>query len=122
MAHAAFTARFYNIICKKEGAKVEKKKKEKTRYGMTPEKAMEVYTADSTSNLKAARVKKGLSQQELADILGVSRYVISSYERGYRDIDGMHLMTLCKIAQALDCRVGDILQGEEQIKLYKKYK
>ena len=34
------------------------------------------------NNVKKARVEKGLSQQELADMVGVSRNTISSIETG----------------------------------------
>ena len=34
------------------------------------------------NNLKAARSEKGLSQQQLADLIGVSRQTISAIEKG----------------------------------------
>ena len=35
-------------------------------------------------NLKISRIKKGLSQSELAELVGVQTYSISRYETGYQ--------------------------------------
>lgn len=40
--------------------------------------------ADFSERLKSLRAQKGLSQQELADIIGVNKQTISGYERGVR--------------------------------------
>jgi len=40
--------------------------------------------ADFSERLKQLRIKKGISQQELADVIGVNKVTISGYERGKR--------------------------------------
>ena len=60
-------------------------------------------------NLKIARIKKGLSQQELAKMLNCSSINISRYETGKikPPID-----VLCKLADALETTTDNILGRE----------
>lgn len=57
-------------------------------------------------NLVAERRKKGLTQKELSEKVGVTHKQISAYECGARfprrDILG-------RLAQALDCEISDII-------------
>lgn len=54
--------------------------------------------------LKMKRLEKGLTQEELAELVGVKKLTISNYERGernpYRHLD--------KIAEVLGCSVSDL--------------
>tara|TARA_B100000315_G_C14218118_1_gene425212 strand:+ start:408 stop:611 length:204 start_codon:yes stop_codon:yes gene_type:complete len=55
--------------------------------------------------LKLARVEKGLSQQELADLAGVTRQTIGLIEKGKYN----PTLNLCvKIAQILDRTLNDL--------------
>lgn len=54
------------------------------------------------SKLKVERVKKGLTQEGLSRISGVSRVTISNIERGKQSILDTPTGTLLKIATALD--------------------
>jgi len=47
------------------------------------------------NNLKAARREKGLSQQQLADMVGVSRNTISSIETGQFNPTAKLALILC---------------------------
>ena len=47
------------------------------------------------NNLKAARSEKGLSQQQLADLVGVSRNTISSIEVGQFNPTAKLALILC---------------------------
>lgn len=59
--------------------------------------------------LKAARAEKGLSQQQLADIVGVSRQTISAIEKGNYN----PTVNLCiAICQALDKTLNDLFWPE----------
>ncbi|MBP2027449.1 putative transcriptional regulator [Acetoanaerobium pronyense] len=56
-------------------------------------------------NLKIARIKKEMSQKELAKKIGVSTQAISDFERG---IINPSYETMKKISEALESSVDDI--------------
>ncbi|MBF6463754.1 helix-turn-helix transcriptional regulator [Nocardia beijingensis] len=56
--------------------------------------------------VRAIRARRGISQQVLADRVGVSRGAIAKYENGERPIDSRR--TLHALAQALGVMVGDL--------------
>lgn len=57
------------------------------------------------NNLKGARSEKGLSQQQLADMVGVSRNTISSIETGQFNPTAKLALVLCI---ALDKKFEDL--------------
>jgi len=60
--------------------------------------------------MKQARLEKGLSQQGLANILGVSRQTINSVEKG----DYNPTIKLCiGICRVLGCTLNDLFWEEE---------
>lgn len=64
------------------------------------------------SNLKNIRIAKGLSQNDLVTISGVSRSLITKYESGEKNINKAAAETLYKIALSLDCNIEDLLEIE----------
>lgn len=64
------------------------------------------------SNLKNIRIAKGLSQNDLVTISGVSRSLITKYESGEKNINKAAAETLYKIALSLDCDIEDLLEIE----------
>ena len=58
------------------------------------------------TRLKEIRQKKRLTQQALADLVGVTRVTIARYEIGDRDPKGT---TLVRIARALGVSTSDLL-------------
>lgn len=69
-------------------------------------------------NLKEIRKSKGLSQQELANILGLSQIAISQYERGIRE---PNLETLILICQKMEITFEELIDFRAiQEKLSKK--
>ena len=61
--------------------------------------------------LKVARVEKSLSQQELADLCGVTRQTIGLIEKGKYN----PTINLCiKIAQVLDKTLNDLFWNENK--------
>lgn len=64
-------------------------------------------------NLRKYRLKKDWSKKELAEHSGVSVNMIVKYENGERDINKAQIETLAKLAQALDCKLQDLLEDEE---------
>lgn len=63
--------------------------------------------------VRAIRARRGISQQVLADRVGVSRGAIAKYEAGERPVDSRR--TLLALAEALGVTIGD-LTGHEQDK------
>ena len=61
------------------------------------------------SNFKYFRLKKHLSQADLAKELGITTQAMSNYERGTRTAD---YDTLKKLAQILDTTIDDLLSDE----------
>ena len=52
------------------------------------------------------REKSGMTQQELADVLGVTQGAVANWENGIRKPD---IFMLKKIADALHCTADDLL-------------
>lgn len=62
--------------------------------------------------LKAARAEKNLSQQALADLVGVSRQTINAIEKG----DYNPTIKLCRaICRTLDRTLDDLFWEEDEI-------
>lgn len=53
----------------------------------------------SNGYLKELRIKAGYTQQEVADILGVTKSTISKYEKGLRGINSNHFEKLSELYQ-----------------------
>lgn len=64
------------------------------------------------NNLKRLREESGLSQNKLSEVSGVSPRMIQKYEQGVKDINKAQGITLYKIAQALNCKIEDLLNFE----------
>ena len=61
--------------------------------------------------LKLARVEKGLSQQDLADLVGATRQTIGLIEKGKYNPS----LNLCvKVAKALDRTLNDLFWYEDK--------
>lgn len=62
-------------------------------------------------NLRNARLRKGLSQKELAEKLGVARSSYCMYESGDRE---PNIITILKIADLLDVSTNELLGYDEE--------
>ena len=60
-------------------------------------------------NVRELRKQRGMSQEELAEYLKVSRQSISKYENGTASPELDKLMQLCEL---FDCTLDDLLKGE----------
>ena len=58
--------------------------------------------------LKKARLKKGLTQEQLAELSGLHRTYIGSVERGERNIT---VKNLYKILLAMNCSLSDFFKS-----------
>lgn len=66
-----------------------------------------------TTNLKTIRKAAGLSQSKLAEISGVNLRMIQYYEQGAKDINKAEVLTVYRLAQALNCTVEDLIEKEK---------
>ena len=73
------------------------------------------------TKLKALRVKSGLKQKDVALEAGLKLPVYSQYEQGIRSIDGIKIVSLLKICNALNCSLEDILEDQETLAALKEY-
>lgn len=70
------------------------------------------------TNIKAMRLKRGMSQQELADAIGVTKSTISKYEKGQRE---PKYNVLRKIAATLGVDWTDLVPADEQCEIITKH-
>lgn len=68
-------------------------------------------------SLRSFRKKEKLTKKQLSDLTGISMRTIDDYETGKRDINGAKIKTVLKLSEALGCRMRDILDDEELIRL-----
>ena len=68
------------------------------------------------SSLKAMREYKDMSQSQLAEKSGVPLRNIQAYEQGYKDINKAQVLTVLRLAEALDCEVYDIINPRTDYK------
>ena len=66
---------------------------------------------DIGKNMRQAREKKGYNQEELAQLLFVTRQTVSNYETGRSHPD---VETLVRLSQLLDVEVTDLIYGPQQ--------
>ena len=62
------------------------------------------------SKLARARIARGLTQAQLAAMVGCAQEEISRWERGMHTMGGQRL---AQIARTLGCRIEDILEEPE---------
>ena len=72
--------------------------------------------------LKEMRLKKGYTQKDFAEIVGINFRSYQNYEQGVRSIDNTDLATLLRICITLDCPIKDIIENEDTLKLLDEYK
>ena len=64
---------------------------------------------DKQNQLKEMRLKRGLSQTELAKMSGVSLRSIKAYEQGTNDISKAQADTLLMLSRVLTCSIEDLI-------------
>ena len=62
-----------------------------------------------SNNLKALRKKRKISQQELAETLGIPRTTLGDYERGKTE---PNLALLIRLAKIFDIKVDDLIKTD----------
>ena len=61
------------------------------------------------NNVKKIRTAAGLTQEELATMIGSSKQYISSLERGERNINQIRADTMQRLCSALNCNSDDLI-------------
>ena len=72
------------------------------------------------NKLKKLRESTGMSQHEFAKNAGVNVRTYQMYEQGAKLIDNAKLQTILKICSTLSCKIEDIIEDENIIKMLKK--
>jgi transcriptional regulator with XRE-family HTH domain len=65
---------------------------------------------EKITNLKRLRLDKKISQSKLAELSGVNVRLIQDYEQGHKQINNAMAISVYRLAEALDCTVGDLLE------------
>lgn len=96
------------------------------KRGITPEKAKQIRNAKGIvdTKLQTMRLKKGYSQDGLAAKSGVAARTIKSYEQRKTAIERARFETLCKLCEALECEISDILEDEtiQKVRIFREKK
>lgn len=94
------------------------------KRGMNPQQAAKIRHLKGlpSTTLQKWRVKRGLSQNDLADASGVSARKIRGFEQREKPIDKAELETLCDLSETLGCKIEDLLEDKELLEKYKRYK
>lgn len=71
-------------------------------------------------SLKFTREEAGMSQSELAKASGVNLRLIQHYEQGFKDINKASVITVLKLAEALNADVYDIINGRTEEEMIPK--
>lgn len=64
------------------------------------------------SNLQRIRKEKGLTQKQLAEMVGIPIQTLQKYEQKVKNINNANVCTVLKLAQALEVDARDILEKE----------
>lgn len=64
---------------------------------------------ENAKNLQNRRRQAGLSTQELADRVGISRRTLEDYEMGRKPISSAKYKTVYLLAKVLDCSTEDLV-------------
>jgi transcriptional regulator with XRE-family HTH domain len=73
------------------------------------------------TNLKKMREAAGMTQIQLADLSGINVRVLQHYEQGTKTIEKAKLETILKLAIALKCSIGDIIEDPTVKALFVSY-
>lgn len=67
-----------------------------------------------TSNIGKLREKRGMTQRELSQLVGVTETTIANWERGRSGLDW--ITKIRRLCQALGCRLEDLLTDPSDLK------
>ena len=100
-----------NAFVQNERQRLREMTKERMdRLKNPPEKPNIPLPSECKTTLAWFRKLRGLTQQQLSEESGVNLPMIQKYEAGIKDINKAQGMTLYKLAQALDCKIEELLE------------
>lgn len=73
------------------------------------------------TNLKKLRKQTGLSQSQLAKKTGLNLRTLQFYEQGFRLLSNANVLTVAKIAIALNCDLSDLIDDPVHALLLETY-
>lgn len=73
--------------------------------------------------LKKKRLEAGLSQSQLAEKAGMNVRTLQHYEQenSPKNFDHARIDTILRVCLALNCKLEDVIENPEYLKLLKKY-
>lgn len=71
---------------------------------------IELVREDFKTALEFRRQIKRYTQKKLSEASGVNIRMIQHYEQGVKDINAAAALTVYRLAQALDCKVEDLIE------------
>ena len=83
-----------------------------SNYELVPMPGLELVREDYKTNLQYLRNLKRYTQSKLSEESRVNVRMIQHYEQGIKDINKASGITLYKLAQALNCKIEDLLEIE----------
>ena len=66
------------------------------------------------NNLKKYRQAAGLTQPQLAAVVGISHRTLQDYEQGQKPLEKAAAITVLRMAKALGCAVEDLIEEVEE--------
>lgn len=72
------------------------------------------------TNLKSIRTKRNITQYDLAVKCNISLSTLKAYEQGLKPVDGSKIRTLAILANALNCRIEDLIDDQDTKQLIRK--
>lgn len=81
-----------------------------SNYELVPMPGLELAQEDYKTNLQYLRNLKRLTQKQLSERSGVNIRLIQDYEQGRKQINNAMAISVYRLAEALDCTVGDLLE------------
>lgn len=72
--------------------------------------------------LQDARKAAGMSQSQLADKANMNVRTLQHYEQGSKIFDNARIDTILNVCLALNCKIEDVIENEEYLKLIDQYK
>ncbi len=74
------------------------------------------------TKLQDARLKRGMTQKQLAEQAGINFRMLQNYEQGVKLIDNARLETILKICLVLNCKMGEVIEQDSLLRLLGDYK